>query len=197
MGYPSHFYNMRELLHILNTIHPLSTALRDFLLAHLQHLKLTRKELLFGPEQPLHDLFFVRKGLMRAFTLQLKNEVCHKFVKEGGFFLPAAFHSPTLMVPEYVQAIEQTELIFFPVSELPQLYQQFPECNIIMRILLLTGYSQTEERGRLLRTKSAFRKYADLLKYYPDLILRVPAKYIASYLGISEETLSRVRSRRN
>ncbi len=111
--------------------------------------------------------------------------------------MPANFTNPGSPIPEFVQAVEQTELVYFPGAELTQLYLQFPECNIIVRELLLKAYLQSEERGRFLRTKSASQKYASILLYNPDLILRVPAKYIASYIGISEETLSRVRSRRN
>jgi hypothetical protein len=44
--------------------------------------------------------------------------------------------------------------------------------------------------------KQAPERYKMMLEFFPELVLRVPAKYLASYLGISEETLSRIRSRR-
>ena len=76
------------------------------------------------------------------------------------------------------------------------MYKHFPEFNIIARVLSIKSYMLSEQRLDFIRRKQAAARYNNMLEFFPELVLRVPAKYIASYLSISVETLSRIRSRK-
>ncbi|HZH95185.1 MAG TPA: cyclic nucleotide-binding protein, partial [Flavisolibacter sp.] len=65
------------------------------------------------------------------------------------------------------------------------------------RVLLEKYYTLSEQRLYSLRMQRSRERYEYLLEHHPELVLRVPLKYLASYLGIQEETLSRIRSRLN
>ncbi len=81
-------------------------------------------------------------------------------------------------------------------DELQYIYRHFPEFNFIGRVLTEKYYCQSEQRLFSLRMQRSQEKYDYLIAHHPDLILRVPAKYIASYLGITEVTLSRIKGRK-
>lgn len=76
-----------------------------------------------------------------------------------------------------------------------QLYQQFPEFNYIGRILTETYYIKAEEKANELRVFSATERYQHLIRKYPNIVARVPLGMISSYLGITQSTLSRIRSK--
>ena len=94
---------------------------------------------------------------------------------------------------EYIEAIEESTLHYLSYTDLQHIYYNFPEFNLIGRILTERYYVLSEERNYNLRFNSAQERFEILKKNYPEIIKRVPAKYIASYLGITEETLSRIR----
>ena len=74
------------------------------------------------------------------------------------------------------------------------LYRNCLEFNFIGRVLTEKYYRLSEQRLYSLRMQRAIERYDFIMERFPQIILRVPSKYIASYLGITEETLSRIRA---
>jgi CRP-like cAMP-binding protein len=95
---------------------------------------------------------------------------------------------------ESIQAIEDTDLFFIDHEELENIYMKHPEFNWIGRILTIKYLKLWSQQLYAIRMQNASERYAWLLEYHPDLLLRVPQKYIASYLDITPETLSKIRS---
>ena len=104
------------------------------------------------------------------------------------FFLQVKSH-------ESIQAIEDTTVLYIDYPELQDIYHRFPEFNFTGRVLTEKYYTLSEQRLKSLRLQRAHDRYGYLLEDHPELIQRVPSKYIASYLGITLETLSRIRAR--
>lgn len=75
------------------------------------------------------------------------------------------------------------------------MYKTYPELNFIARVLTEKYYVLSEQRLYSLRKKRARERYEYLIDNFPELIQRVPSKYLASYLSVSEETLSRIKSK--
>ena len=86
-------------------------------------------------------------------------------------------------------------MVGIPYSTIEFLYEKYPETNIIGRKVLEESYRDAEERAFISRIPSAELKYKRFLETKGDLINRIPLKFIASYLGMTLETLSRIRSR--
>lgn len=79
-------------------------------------------------------------------------------------------------------------------DDIQKLYDEFPEFNIIGRRQVEYSFYLSELRTRMLRKHTAEEKYKFFMDNHPTLLQRVPLKNIATYLGMNEETLSRVRS---
>jgi CRP-like cAMP-binding protein len=97
---------------------------------------------------------------------------------------------------EYIQALEETDLWYITYEELQDTYSKFPEFNLIGRIITENYYVLSEQRSACMRQQRAPERYRFLLENYPTLIQRVPSKYLASYLGITEVTLSIIKSKK-
>jgi len=183
---------MKELLSLLNEIHPVSPALHQYLSQNLKSLAVEKKQFLLSAGQISRHIYFVSKGLLRCYYIQDEQEVCSNFLREGdivsasSFFLQNESH-------EYIQAIESSALWYLYFDELQYIYKNFPEFNVIARVLSIKSYLLSEQRLIFIRMKQAPDRYSSMLQYFPELVLRVPSKYLASYLGISVETLSRIR----
>jgi CRP-like cAMP-binding protein len=187
---------MKELLSLLNNIHPLSPLLHLYLSEKLKNRTIRKKEYLLEAGHISRHIYFIRKGLLRCYYIEGEQEVCSKFLKEGDIVVSASSFFLQKESVEFIQAVEDATLWFVCFDELQYMYDNFPEFNIISRVITTKSYLLSEQRLNFIRMKQATTRYKMMLDHFPDLVLRVPAKYIASYLSISEETLSRIRSRR-
>lgn len=187
---------MKELLSLLNNIHPLSPQLRQYLSEKLKTTNIARKEFLLTAGNISRHIYFIKKGLLRCYYIEGDKEVCTKFMKEGDIIVSASSFFLQRASIEFIQAIENSTVIFLCYDELQFMYRNFSEFNTIGRVITTKSYLLSEQRTNFIRMKQASLRYNAMLEKSPDLVLRVPAKYIASYLGISEETLSRVRGKK-
>ncbi|WNJ17031.1 Crp/Fnr family transcriptional regulator [Pontibacter sp. G13] len=94
---------------------------------------------------------------------------------------------------ESIQALEPCQLVAISHPDLHKLYRQFPIFQQLGRILMEQNYVASMKRIHSLQHASAKDRYLQLLTKYPDLMNRIPHHYIASYLGITPESLSRIR----
>jgi CRP/FNR family transcriptional regulator, anaerobic regulatory protein len=185
---------MKELLSLLNNICPLSLPLQQYLSENLKTSSIHKKEFLLQAGQVCRHIYFIKRGLLRCYYMQDGHEVCSKFLKEGDIIVSASSFFLQRESHESIQAIENSVLWYICYDELQYIYKNFPEFNSIARVLTTKSYLLSEQRIGFIRMKQAAGRYSLMLENFPELILRVPAKYIASYLGISVETLSRIRS---
>lgn len=103
---------------------------------------------------------------------------------------------PPQVSEENVQVIENANLIGLEYSCVEYLYEHYPESNIIARIILEESYRAAEERAYIGRIPSAEKRYKRFIETKPELADRISLKYIASYLSMTQETLSRIRKRK-
>lgn len=179
---------------MLNNIHPLSPGLHQYLSQKLKSTTIAKKAFLLRPGQVSRHIYFIRTGLLRCYYIQNKQEVCSKFLKEGDIIVSASSFFLQKESYEAVQALENAVLWSISYDELQYIYKSFPEFNVIARVLSIKSYLLSEQRLNFIRMKNAADRYTSMLEHFPELVLRVPSKYLASYLSVSVETLSRIRS---
>ena len=186
---------MEQLLKFLNSVYPLSNDLINYLMQNLESKMLKKKEMLLEKGRICKNIFFIEKGLIRCFYLLNEKEVSSWFMKEGDVII--SVESFFKQVPSYesIQALEDCTVYYVSYEQLMHAYVTFVEFNFVGRILTEKYYTLCEQRLYSLRMHKAAERYNDLLQNDPEIIQRVPSKYIASYLGISLETLSRVKSK--
>ncbi|MES2593616.1 MAG: Crp/Fnr family transcriptional regulator [Bacteroidota bacterium] len=159
------------------------------------------KKIIVSKNQPLleignrcNDLIFIEKGLMRGYYFDDGKEITNWFAQENEF--AASLYSLVAMKPstEAIEALEECEFIQLPYSSLQRLYLKFPETERLGRIIVESYYIKLEERLLNIHFKTAKERYQSIVLNKPSLLQRVPLGQIASYLGITQETLSRIRA---
>ncbi len=185
---------MKEVISFLEQFHPLSTNLKDFLQQKLHNISIPRKQLLLRPGEAAHHIWFIRKGLFRSYYTNNNREVCSKFFRGGDIMLAASGFFLRKESEEFLEALEESAVAVITRDDLEFIYQHFPEFNLHARILLTQAFLQSEKRITLLRYNKAADRYKALMKEDPDLITRVASRHLASYLNISEGTISRIRA---
>lgn len=157
--------------------------------------RIRKNEMLFTPGEVCSYLYFVRKGILRGYVKDGIKDITTWITGEGEFV--AAIASFQLQQPsaENVQAIEDCELTGLHYDDLQYLYDNHPETNIVGRMVLERYYRDAEERAFIARLTEATSKYKHFIATKSQLLNRVPLKFIASYLGMTLETLSRIRSK--
>jgi CRP-like cAMP-binding protein len=137
----------------------------------------------------------LESGALRGYYTVEEKEITHWFSFEEDFV--TSFHSFITGQPsvENIQLLEGSILWAISKESLTQLLNQHREIERLLRIAYEKYYIRLEERFVNAQFKTAAERYQTLLQQRPNIIERVSLGYIASYLGISQETLSRVRSR--
>lgn len=143
-----------------------------------------------------HDFFFVIKGLVRFFYATESGKEFNKyFCMEnmfGGSYYSTQFNTPCNF---FCQALEKTETFIIPNAFLQELYRRHPAWERIGRIHAEHYAIKKELREREFLLDLAETRYNRFLKEFPGLINRIPQYHIASYLGITEVALSRIRKK--
>lgn len=166
-----------------------------FLQRHTTTLIVPRGKLLIVPGSVCNKLYLVQQGIFRGFIKEAEKEITTWITAEGE--LITAIRSFILQMPteEQVQAIEDCKVSVISYDDVQYLYSHFMKLNIAGRKLMEIYYSHAEERAYIIRLSNAGLKYKYFLKTKGHLINRIPLKVIASYLGMTIETLSRTRRR--
>jgi CRP-like cAMP-binding protein len=137
---------------------------------------------------------FVEKGLLRSYTVDERaNEHVVQFAMEGWWIADMysfLTHEPAVF---NIDAIEDSELLLLTPQAMDDLLTEIPKVERYFRILQQNSMIAMQRRLIGSLSFTAEEKYLKLIATYPDVIQRVPQQYIASYLGITPETLSRIR----
>lgn len=173
--------------------------------SHLEHIKsrieseylsVPSKTILLEEEKVAEKLYLIHKGCLRLFFYNNGKDITFQFFFEGDFV--ASFDSLYKRTPSlfYLESIEPTELTAIRREDFYNLIDN----NLSLRQLYeekLIDRFHVYQQLFLSRIKNTpQQRYEELLKEYPNIIQRVPQHYIASYLGITPVSLSRIRNRR-
>lgn len=186
---------MQQLLAHIQNYSPLSLAALNALEDCFEKVTLPKNDFLLTEGQICRHLYFLESGALRGFYNLDGKEVTHWFGFEKDFV--TSFHSFITHEPavENIQLLEGSILWAISKETLTALFNQYHEIERLMRIAYEKYYIRLEERFVNAQFKSASERYENLLQQTPHIIERVPLGFIASYLGISQETLSRIRSK--
>jgi CRP-like cAMP-binding protein len=185
-----------SLFHLIRSIIPVSTALEERLKGILRRDTFPKRHFLLKEGQVSNYIYFIEKGFIRSYYLKDGKEITSWFMKEGDVIISVNSFYKRLPSYEYIQAIEESTVSFIDYNELHQLYNEFTEFNIVGRRLTEKYYGLSEERLYSMRKQSAEERFKFLLDKYPEIFKRAPLGCIASYLGVSLETVSRIRGKK-
>ena len=175
-------------------IHPVSDKVISYINQHSFSQQVERGTYLLRTGETCGHLYFIRRGAIRGYIKEGSKEVTTWITAENE--MVTSIRGLSLQEPslENIQAIEHCELVVASYEALQYLYEHHLEVNIVGRKLLEQYYRDAEERAFISRIPNAAKRYQHFLETKSNLANRIPLKYIASYLGMTIETLSRIRS---
>ena len=187
---------MENIIKRLNSLYPLSGELHQHLQGILEPGELKKKGYLLKAGMVCQNIYFIRSGLLRCYYRQGDKEVSSWFVKENESILCIGSFYSQMPGNEFVQALENSEFLSISYVKMQQLFRQFPEFNNIWRLLVQQSQHDTSATLSAIRMRTARERYLWLRQNQPELLLRVPGKFLASYLDIAEVTFRKIRSHR-
>jgi len=183
------------LFQVLAEIIPLSENLKEALQAIIREKKYPRKSLLLEEGSINRHIYFVKEGFCRGYYYKNGKEYTTWFMGQGNMVISVYSFFTQRPSAETIEILEDCILQYISYQDLQMLYKCFPEFNVVGRILTEKYYILSEERALALRTLSAKDRYENLIKAYPEILQKATLGQIASHLGITQETLSRVRGK--
>lgn len=184
------------LLAVVERIYPLGKALRDSLVKHSRPVSFEKGKLLLSEGQVSTKMYFIHTGLVRGYYVHNLREANTGFMAEMDFVIsPVSFYSQQPSY-EFLEVVEPAHLLEISLDKLNHLYDTFPEFNLIGRKITESYYLRSELRAHHLRTQTAEERYNKFLHDYGRLLNRLSNKHIASFLGLSQETVSRIRAKK-
>jgi len=183
------------LLNLLEHFHPVSPAIAAFLKKHCEARLFRRGRQLVQAGRVCEKLYFIQRGAVRGFVKEGRKEITTWISVENELVTSISGIDAQLPSEETIQALEDTYTLALEIRDLEHLYGLAPEFNIITRKILQRYYRDAERRALIARLSKAENRYRHFVSGYPHLINRIPLKYIASFLGLSLETISRIRKK--
>jgi CRP-like cAMP-binding protein len=161
---------------------------------HFSHKVIRKNELFLTEGNYCNEYLFLEKGFMRAFAHDTEgNEVTTNFFSDNQVVFEVASFFQRTISKENIQALTDCEGWYITYDQLNMLFHSLPEFRNFGRSILVKGFAELKNRMLSMITETAEERYAHLLQTKPEIFHHAPLKTIASYLGITDTSLSRIR----
>lgn len=172
----------------------LSPEASAWLTAHTEEFVFKKNDTVLKQDKICNYLYLVISGMMGGYYITGNREICNWIAIENDF--ATSYYSFISRKPSYetIECFENTTVQAISYNRINEMYNKFPETERAGRLLLEDYYSRLEERLISLQFKSAGERYQMLFNNRPEIIRRAPLGRIATYLGMNQETLSRIRA---
>ncbi|MCF0051684.1 Crp/Fnr family transcriptional regulator [Dyadobacter sp. LJ53] len=163
-------------------------------LALLQRKTIAKRTFLLRPGETERYIYFVNQGCLRMFHTDkdgLEHNLC--FFPENWWACDIVSFFKAKAATNTIQALEDSQLYYFSLPDLEQLFVKVPKLERFFRILTQNGFDMFQRRVTSNLSKTAEQRYLEFRRHYPGLEQRISQKHIASYLGITAAFLSMMR----
>ncbi len=158
-------------------------------------IKFPKGHILFEADKIEKNIYFIKKGIARAYSYSEENQITFWFGKEGDPIVSMKSYVSNEKGYEDVELLEDCVLYELKTEKMHTLYEQDIQIANWGRKFAELELIKSEKRLISLQFENATQRYAALIKNNPSLLLRVQLSYIASYLGITQISLSRIRAK--
>ena len=168
----------------------------DIILSYFKPLKQNKNDILLSEGQTSQRTFFVGKGCLRIFFVNEEGKDSTRYIAFENQFATALVSFITEQPStEFIQAIEPSDLLYINHQDFKHLMEVVPKWSQFYCNYLEKAYVNNTNRLMSFTTQDALERYNQLLKINPTVVSRLPNKIVASYINVSQETLSRLKSR--
>lgn len=160
---------------------------------YLNKKKIKKGDYFLKENQPVNEIAFVEKGVLRLYYLADGKEINNHFFLENDYAVSYLDFLKQRRSRYYIQALDDCELLTFNAESLQIAYNNSKNWERFGRIIAESVYAVATNRFESFLFLSAKERYLQMLNDYPKFIQRIPLYQLASYLGIERESLSRIR----
>lgn len=184
---------MNDLLTYLESFQPMSNELKSYLKEKLIPVSFPARHLLLEVPKISSHVYYLREGFAMSYTYGRDGKVTQNFWKPGEIVV--AFESFMYQRPslEVIQLMVPSDLYCLSYEAMIEMFASFPEANSVGRIMMNEHYSRLLKRLNMLKHADYIGQYRKLLEYFPAIERIVTQRSIATYLGITPQTLARIK----
>lgn len=184
-----------QLYNVVSRMLPLSQREWDMFAESFVYRSVPKKFRLVSVGDVSREAYFINKGAARLFFEKEGEEVSANFMFENNFV--ASLESFLLQVPsrQAIDTLEDCELLVLSKQRLEELIRKQPQFNLFSKAIAETAFIMLQRRASSFILDSAEERYMNMLQQRPEILERVPQHMIASYLGVTPVSLSRIRKR--
>jgi len=179
---------------ILDKIYPLPDTSKSIIKECISEISYPKGHFLFRADKIETKIYFIKKGIVRAYANSADNEITFWFGKESDTVISMKSYVANEKGYEDIELLEDCELFELKIQNLQKLFEKDIFIANWGRRFAEQELINTEERLISRQFRTAKERYLELLKNNSDLIQRVQLGHIASYLGITQVSLSRIRA---
>ena len=185
---------MKSLIAHISKQVPVSIELEKAIKSTFKEKRIQKQELLLKEHNYVRKLYFISNGILRTYYVHNGKEISSWFYVENQFLTSWSGFYKQETSYEYIEALEDCLVLSIEYYSYIKLIENYPKFERFSRLLAeeQLAFIDSYSKGYLFMT--AKDKYQLLLSHIPNIELRVKLGHIASFLGISQETLSRIRS---
>lgn len=186
---------MDEFIEYLKQISPIGEESSSSFVSRCKTFKYPKGKYLLKSGQVSQHLYFVKSGIGKVFYLKDEGKEIIDWISDEGNLLTSvtSFLTQTPSV-HFVKLIEDSELIGISYKDLEDLFSTYHEMERLGRKLTIVALVQLQNRINSMQFETAKKRYENFLVQYPSCINRIPLGDLASFLGMTQVTLSRVRA---
>lgn len=185
----------RDMLSSMVTQYPeMTPEVRNLLSEVLTGRRVDKGETILPEGEVADSIILVAKGMVRQFYYKNNKDVTEHFTYEGNMLMCIESFFKRTPSKIIVEAIEPSVIFEFKYDDIERLVESYPEVNRLYRKMLEQALILSQQKADVWRFESAKKRYIRMMNEYPEIIKRAPMNQIASYLFMTPETLSRIRS---
>ena len=186
---------LSPLLQLLNEIKPLSKKLELDLVRSFHDQQIKKGSILLHEGDVCKKLWFLADGLLRSYHNIGNKEITSRIMFRNHIVISQWSFFTQTPATESIEALSECTVVTLLFDDLQDIYVKHPEFNYHTRIITEQYFYKQEQRLYMLRKRETTAKYKYFLEHYSNYLTEIPQKYIASFLNVAPETLSRTRSK--
>lgn len=185
---------MKEFIDYLLSFGNLNQQQVELIIKKANKIDLKKDEFFWEAGKTINQVGFVTEGVLRVYYYNKNSdEITRYFITENLLILYGFDTNSNYIPSEYLQAIEDTKLIVFSKKDWKELSDTIIDFERIIQKITAKQHRKKLERRSPLIDQDASTRYLEFMENFPTLVNRIPLAYIASYLGITQSSLSRIR----
>ncbi|MEA5461494.1 Crp/Fnr family transcriptional regulator [Arcicella sp. LKC2W] len=186
---------MNDSFNIFKEYETLNPCIQHKILSKLQVLQFAKHDHILKKGEICKGIFLIEKGCCRTYLENGGKEITTNFRIEQNIISSAYSYLTQMPSEECIQTLEDTTCYFFSHKNIHLLLDEYVEFNIFVRKIYETLLMNEINLLNSIRSMSALERYEQFMEKTPQILQRVPLGHLASFLGMSQETLSRMRGK--